>query len=421
MPTERPKLLILGGKPIGSTELVHKAREMGLHTIVTDYIPEAQSPAKKIADEAWDVSTAEVDLLSTRCKDLRIDGIMTAVHEFNINRLLDLCERLDKPCYCKRPTWLYCDNKVAFKSLCKQNGIPVANKYNVSLCEEKKLRNLPYPIVVKPVDGSGSRGFAVCHTPDEFKTNYQRALRFSPGKQILVEDYIPYNAVIIHYTMLNGTCHYSGMSDKYSAHFSSTGASVMGLQTFPSRGEAHYLNSLDTQVRTMFEQAGFTNGPIWIEAFYDGKKQFIFNEMGYRLGGSLTHHPVKYFYGIDQLELMIRNAMGWNLGPLHLGRRLTDRKYCILPVHLKPGVITSIQGLEAVKARQDVHAYVAVHHLGDTIEDWGSAQQVFCYLHLLYEHTCGLKASIVDILGQLRALDEKGSNMLYTLFDFNRI
>ena len=41
------KLLVLGGKPIGSIELVQKAKAKGIYTIVTDYLPIEESPAKK--------------------------------------------------------------------------------------------------------------------------------------------------------------------------------------------------------------------------------------------------------------------------------------------------------------------------------------------------------------------------------------
>ncbi len=415
------KLLVLGGKPIGSLELVKQAQEMGIYVVVTDFLPPELSPAKMLANEAWDISTAEVEVLTKRCSEARIDGVLTAVHEFNINRMLDVCEFLHKPSYCTRNTWRYCDNKVDFKALCERHHIPIARKYELSSLCEQDLALLPYPLVTKPVDGSGSRGFSICNNADELRLGYKNALKFSPNGIVLIEDYIPYDSVIIHYTMIDRKCHYSGMSDKYSAKFASTGAPVMGLQTFPSSGEAEYLRQHDADVRGMFEQAGFTDGPIWIEAFFNGKSRFVFNEMGYRLGGSLTHYPVKYFYGIDQLELMIQTAMGIPSSPAVVKRLSRDFKYCILPIHIKPGVIVSIENADIITTRPDVYAYVPVHYLGDTIEEWGSAQQVFCYLHLLYQDTEGLKSSITSILGLLRANNENGANLLYTLFNLNKL
>lgn len=414
------KLLVLGGKPIGSTELVARAKQLGLYVIVADFLPVDQSPAKLLADEYWDISTAEVDEIARLCKEHNVDGVLTAVHEFNINRMLDVCDLIDKPCYCKRDTWIYCDNKVAFKKLCMLNDIPVAKKYEVNIDDCASLNEIDYPVITKPVDGSGSRGFSICNNSDELVVGYYNALQYSPSKEILVEDFIPFDAVIIHYTMVHGKCHYSGISDKVSCKFKSTGASVMGFQSFPSKGEDIYLKTLDRKVRLMFEGAGFTDGPIWIEAFYDGKDKFVFNEMGYRFGGSLTYYPVRYFYGADQLDFIIACSLGETVVPTFT-RNPQTKKYCILPIQIQSGIIEKIEGVDEVKSLESVNAFVPVHYAGDSIQEWGSAQQVFCYMHILYDNGDELRNSIVDILSKLKAIDSTGRNMLYTLFDINTL
>lgn len=410
------RILILGGKPIGSVEIVKRAKELGYYTIVTDYLPRTESPAKQIADETWDISTADVANLAQMCEEHHVDGVTTGVHEFNINRMLDLCELINKPCYCNRDTWKYCGNKVEFKNLCIENDIPVAQKYDIH-----NLGTLPYPVITKPIDGSGSRGFHICQNAEELKVAFADAMNFSPGKHVLIEDYIPYDAVIIHYTMDNGKCIYSGMSDKISVKFKNTGSSVMGIQTFPSKGEEIFLTHLNDKVCAMFENAGFTDGPIWIEAFFNGADKFIFNEMGYRFGGSLTYYPVKYFHQINQLDTLIYNAMGDPCKEIIQKDKPDSRKYCILPIHTKAGIINRVVGEEAIKNRLDVYAYVPVHFQGDIIKDWGSAQQVFCYIHILYNSPKDLKLSIKEIMQQLQSLDERGRNLLFTLFDIDNI
>lgn len=416
---EGKKMLVLGGKPIGSVELVKRAKELGAYVIVTDYLPIEQSPAKRIADECWDISTAEVNKLTDLCKVHHVDGISAGVHEFNINRMLDLCENLNFPCYCKRDTWVYCDDKVEFKKLCISNKIPVARKYDInSQSSEQQIDSLPYPVIVKPVDGSGSRGFHICNNAEELKAKYVDAECFSPTKRVIVEDYMPYDAVIIHYTMHNGKCYFSGMSDKISRNFASTGSSVMGFQSLPSKGLNSYLKSLDESTRRMFENAGFTDGPIWIEAFYDGTDKFFFNEIGYRFGGSLTNYPVKYFYGIDQLDLMISSALSGNI-PFTQTINESPRNYCILPIHTKAGNIQHIVGENDIKSMNNIYAYVPVHFEGDEIHDWGSAQQVFCYIHVLYDTYKDLKNTLNDVMKTIKAIDLNGNNLLFTLFDFN--
>lgn len=415
------KLLILGGKPIGSVELVSRAQELGAYVIVADYLPLEESPAKQIANETWEISTAEIDQLIALCKHHSVSGVLTAVHEFNINRMIDLCERMNYPCYCSRDTWKYCDNKLEFKALCVANDLPIAQKYEIRLENKETYQHIEYPVIVKPVDGSGSRGFRICNSPEEVEEGYLNALRFSPNKNVVVEDYIPYDAVIIHYTMVNGKCIYSGISDKYSAQFSSTGASVMGLQLFPSKGESVYLETLNAKAISMLEAAGFQNGPIWIEAFYNGSDKFIFNEMGYRFGGSLTYYPIKYLQEINQLDLLLDVALGYNVDLVPNATYTPASNYCIIPVHINPGTIKTVEGINKVAAMPEVYAYVPVHFEGDTIENWGSAQQVFCYLHFLFKERHLLKKSIKKALEYLQAKDNNGNNLLYTLFNIETI
>ena len=410
------KVLVLGGKPIGSVELVKRLKELGHYVIVTDYLMKEQSPAKLYADETWDISTAEVNILTKKCEEQNVDAVLTAVHEFNINRMLDICENLKLPCYCNRNTWVYCDSKIEFKNLCINNNIQVAKKYDINIQDSSSTKKINYPVITKPVDGSGSRGFSICNNESELLYGYKNALKFSPTEQVIVEDYIPYDAVIIHYTMINGKCYYSGMSDKISCKFATTGSSVMGFQSFPSKGENQYLTKVDEKARKMFETAGFINGPIWIEAFYDGEDSFIFNEMGYRFGGSLTNYPVKYYYEIDQLDMMIEASLGIS-SVCKPNKQNIDNHYCILPVHIKAGKINQINGINEILKKGYLNAFVQVHYKGDEIKDWGSAQQVFCYLHFVYKNYSDLYEKISEVTRKLNVLDDSEKNLLYTLFD----
>ena len=44
------KLLIMGGRPAATPDIVRSARRMGIYTIVTDNVPPERSPAKLLAD-----------------------------------------------------------------------------------------------------------------------------------------------------------------------------------------------------------------------------------------------------------------------------------------------------------------------------------------------------------------------------------
>lgn len=412
------KLLVLAGKPIGSCEIVEHAKSHGAYTIVTDYLDVDKSEAKKISHENWDISTADIEKIEKRVKENNIDGIYSGVHEFNIGKMIQICEHLGLPCYCTLEQWQYLNNKKSFKQLCKENCVPVTQEYEVSDFSQEELSKIKYPVIIKPVDGSGSRGFSICNNEKELELAYYQAKKFSETGKVIIEKFMKYeNSVIINYTVLAGEIYFSGISDKYSKKILENGAPVMAIQYYPSFYEQKYLTDLNEKVKKMFKSYGIKNGVIWIEAFCDNG-EFTFNEMGYRFGGSLTYFPVKYLYGVDQLAIQIEYAInGKNCESTELNENsITNDVYCILPVHVKPGVISEIIGFDELLKKEFVNTIVYVHFLGEKIDNWGSAQQVFAYLHLIAKSREEINNIIDNILEKLSIKGENGEELLFNIY-----
>ena len=73
------KLLILGGAYLHN-KVVEAAHEMGIYTIVTDNVP--NSPAKKIADKAYDINVSDVDGIVEMCRRENVDAVLTVMLDF---------------------------------------------------------------------------------------------------------------------------------------------------------------------------------------------------------------------------------------------------------------------------------------------------------------------------------------------------
>ena len=400
-------LLVLGGKPIGSTEIVSCAKGNGIRTIVADYLPPEQSPAKQMADEQWDASIADVSLLASLTEQTRVDGVIAGVHEFCIRKGIELCERIGLPSWCSLEQWDNCSNKKNFKAMCASYGIDIAKTYRLD------QEDIDYPVIVKPADSDGSRGFSICRNKQELEAGVKNALQFSDD--YLIEEYMQCDAALIHYTAVNGKIIFSGVSDKYSRQLEN-GSMVMALQLFPSRDEKRYLETVNEKAIRMFEGLGIQNGPIWIEAFNDGKR-FVFNEMALRLGGSMTNYPVEYFTGIDQLQLTVDAALDRNYQGAFGGYNSEKDYYCILPVHVKPGKMAKVIGKEELETQPFIQAIVPVHHVGDEIQDWGTAQQVCFYVHFTYKNQENFFENLKKLKENLHVLDAEGKEQLFYLMD----
>ena len=412
------KLLVLAGKPIGSCEIVSYAKEQGAYVIVTDFLPKEKSAAKRMADECWDVSTADVDELVRLVKENNIDGIYTGVHEFNIRKMIEVCTKAGLPCFCTLEQWdMLCDKR-SFKELCRKFDIPVAEEFAVNKPEDiDNISADSYPLIIKPADGSGSRGFSICRSSEELHQAYAKAAEFSDTGSVLVETFMNYHqSSIINYTLVDGKVYFSGISDKMSEKVFEDGAPIMAAQFYPSLYEAEYLKDIDEKAKKMFSESGLKNGVIWIEAFCDNGK-FTFNEMGFRFGGSLTYLPVQHFYGTDQLALQIEYALnGSYKAPAVSEDKCSDDVYCILPVHVKPGHIAKVEGLDEIEARSELVKVVPVHFIGDDIENWGSAQQVFAYIHFKGKNRGELEQFGKYIIDTLKVYSDSGEQMLFNLY-----
>ena len=412
------KLLVLGGRTIGTKEIVLNAKRKGIYVIVTDYLPEEKSPAKLIADEAWNISTEDVDALIHKVKEHHVDGILAGVSEFNISRMITICNATGLPCYCNKEQWNILQNKSNFKDLCRENGIPVTKEYKVqNTCKITDNTGIEYPVVVKPADSSSSCGFSICYSAEELEGGLAYAKSFSDTGSVLVEQYMDYRySVIIHYTVVNGVVYYSGMSDKYSERISNSSGPIMAVQYYSSNDEEPYLRKLDTKVRKMLSSLGFTMGVFWIEAFHN-KGEFVFNEMGSRFGGSLTYLPIQYLYGFNQLDLMVEYALTGKNEVMDCQKENIDNSstYCIFPVHVRKGKINKINGFDRLEERKEIIGIVPVHYIGDQIEDWGSAQQVFAYIHFVVDSREEADRFAKWIMETLHIYDDRENQILFNL------
>ena len=119
------KILILGGTA-QQIKLVEAAKKMGVYTIVTDYL--VDSPAKKVADEAWMLNIKDVDQIVERCKQEQVNGVICGYIDPCQRPYQQICEALDLPCYGTKDQFFYMTDKHAFKKMCVENGLSTRKK-----------------------------------------------------------------------------------------------------------------------------------------------------------------------------------------------------------------------------------------------------------------------------------------------------
>ena len=115
---KQKKILILGGAN-QHLKFVEAAKELGVYTIVTDYLKE--SPCKKICDEALMLNITDIEGIVSYCRQNHVDGVVAGFLDPCQIPYGKICQELGVPCTGTPDQFYKFTNKLAFKELCRKD------------------------------------------------------------------------------------------------------------------------------------------------------------------------------------------------------------------------------------------------------------------------------------------------------------
>lgn len=419
MNLNKKKILILGGA-FQHCKLVEEAKRNGLHTIVTDNLSPEDSPAKQLADEYWMLNIYDIDQIVEKCIAEKVDGVISGWLDPCQRPYAEICQRLNLPAYCNPEQVLYMTDKIAFKAMCEKFGVDIIPDFSL---EDVQNKTVEFPVFVKPVDSRGSRGQTICRDYGELEEAIAFAEKESSDGRVLIEKYMEQvNEFHVTYFFVDGEPYMVRASDNYCGPKELKMNKVVSCAVYPSRFIDDYVRSAHEKVVKMFKSLGIKNGPIFMQGFRDGDK-FRFFDPGLR------------FPGVD-CELVIQKAVGANYMKAMLDIALTGR--CEVPeaseayklggkiasvlyLNVRPGKIVDIKNEEPIKRDPSVVAYLPRCKVGDEISWSYNVNQRFAELDILSDSFAELEKTMDAIQKNIYIEDENGENMIFNLFDLNRI
>lgn len=344
------KLLILGSD-YGTIQVVKEAQKCGLYVIVADLME--NSPTKKLADEAWLISTTDLDLLEQKCRSENVSAIMFGASDFNISNCRELCKHLNLPIYCNDDlAWERVRDKSCFKKICKEVGAPVAKDFIISQqMTDEELASVVFPVVVKPSDKSGNRGMSFCNNKKELLDAYKLALDVSDNRKIIVEKKLNGPEFNVHYVLADGKASLLYFSSTH--HQEGESSNLYSFKCTTSNHLKQYIKEVDVYVKRVFEKIGCKEGIAWVDIMRDDDGKFYLLEMGHRFGGVMTYAPYEKVSGFNTVKWMLECAVGKKHTSEDLPPDL-DCAYtaCAASYHLfttQEATVGRIEGLEEIK------------------------------------------------------------------------
>lgn len=354
-------LLILGASFL-QVPMIEKAKELGLRVGVVDMNPSA--PGANLADAFFEVSTN--DLVGV-CKAARLfcaDGVCTMATDMPVRSIAYACERLGLPGLSWRTSVLATDKG---EMACAFAENDVAHpEFNV--IEEKEILEgsfwMPenYPVIVKPVDSSGSRGVVKVERHSDYEEALRYASEFGCSGDVIVEEYIDGPEVSVELMIVDSVPYVIQVTDKETTgapHFVEIGHSQ------PSQLNEKVVRAICFQACAAALAMGIENGPAHAELRVSDIGPKVI-EIGARLGGDfITSHLVPLSTGIDLIELVIRLALGL---PVTIPDTM-NRGSAVRFLSAEPGIVESMEGLSVANSAEGLEAIEVDCKVGDMVSE----------------------------------------------------
>lgn len=333
------RLLMLGGSPFQVPAIRH-AREKGYHVITCDYLPD--NPGHKFAHEYHNCSTTDFEGVRKVAEICRIDGIVAYASDPAAPTAAYVAEKLGLPTNPFSAVDIL-TNKDKFRSFLAKNGfrVPRAEGFSSLEAMQNKGSSFKFPVMVKPVDSSGSKGVSKVTDATSLAKAYYYALPFSRVKRVVVEEYVEKKGYQIAGDgfLVHGELVFRCFANE---HFNTKCNPFVPIgESWPYNMPKNVHDRVHAEIQRVLTLLGMSMGALNFDMRIDQNENPVIMEIGPRNGGNLIPQVTRYATGVDMVEHTIEAALGHDCGSI----RMVEPKgfwSCFMVHSKKTGVVRQV-------------------------------------------------------------------------------
>lgn len=304
----KKRILLLGGSYF-QVPSVLAAKKMGYHVITCDFVPE--NPGHQYADEYYNISTTDKELVLKLAEKLKINGILAYASDPAAPIAAYVAEELKLPGNPYQSVKILAE-KDLYRDFLLQNGFNLPKSMGFETLADVLLEidDFSFPVMVKPVDSSGSKGVRKISSDSELVGAYEYAMSFSKVKRIIVEEYLVKKGPQIHGDafVYEGKLCFCYLGDH---HFDEkVNPFVPYSTTLPSSYSEDILSGIELELQRLFDLLDIKHGAFNIEVRIDENNQIFLMEVGPRNGGNLVPQLEEYASGFNMVNATVEASMG---------------------------------------------------------------------------------------------------------------
>lgn len=303
MSNQEHRLVIVGS--LGEfVELTKMAKQRGYYTIVCDGYP--NGPAKKIADRAYTIDVRDVDALAQMCIDERADGIIGSFSDLLFEQITKIADKANLRWYAKPEELPFYREKDQTKKLLSKLGVRVPRNCQLSSdFKDSDLDGYRFPLVIKPINGYGSKGIFVVKSCEEIRAHFNEVLSRSSGVQtnIMVEEYSHGREYNMMSWIVDGTVYPISIADREKNPQVGDKLPLLNRVAYPAKATSQIIDEAREVQQKFADAVHQKEGPLSMQFFYNEHGVEVC-EMAGRLFG-YEHELVTYCCGLSIEKLLL--------------------------------------------------------------------------------------------------------------------
>lgn len=305
------KLLLLGGSA-QQIVAIETAKRLGYYTVLCDFLPD--NPGQYVADKFYLVSTTDKKAILQVAQMENIDGILAYASDPAAPTAAYVAQQMGLPGNPYASVEILCKKDVFRQFLADHDFcVPKARGYSDVQCAWDDICRgcFKLPVIVKPVDSSGSKGVSQINSSDSAIPILEYAMSFSREKRIIVEEYVE----MFGYQIAGDGLSVDGkLIFRYFAndHFNPKCKNpfVPISASFPYNMPSAVQDKVHEEIQRLLTLLGMKTCTYNFDLRIDRDYNVYLMEVAPRDGGNYIPQIIRYATGVDLIECSVKAAMG---------------------------------------------------------------------------------------------------------------
>lgn len=396
-------LVLAGGFP--QIALINQLKKRGIFTLLADYY---ENPvAKPYCDKFYQASTLDVEAIRNIAVEEKVDFIITACTDQALLTVAKVSEELGLPCYIDYKTALNVTNKQYMKKVFAENGVPTAKHTVMGVFDEEKIKDMTYPLIVKPVDCNSSKGVKKVLNKEELIPAFEAAVNYSRTDTAIVEEFVEGEELSADIYIENGVAKLLSISTLDKIPDNDKFVIFRGFYSYEKTEKVRQI--VEKTAQQIADAFGLKNSPMLIQMIYDGEKVSVL-EFSARTGGGVKYRLIQRASGFDVLSAVIDLTLGKfpTVNATEPENKFIANEF----IYCKPGIFEKLNGFDELKNEGIIADYYLFKWKGAEFDTIGNSGDRVAGFTVQADDLKELKEKHFEAIERMEVLDISGNNMM---------